>query len=301
MWYNCSMENFLVVERAYGNGSWSLYRGRDRIFAASFGAGLPRAPEWFADVVAGLASVGVSPQSLDAVLAGTGPGSFSGIRSVIAALQGLALPRAIPVLGLSSAAALARATALACGARTVAVVGDARRGTLWSLVCDVSSAGDLAYRAPSVPSSQPPVSCSTLQPFNLSPPAELSAAIPPGSLIVSPERARTLREGLDPGICAVGVFVREDPEGKRFALDGLETENDAFPAGANPADSLEAWETGEIRDGVFVPDMVFRRSFRYPSLTLSLKEDPAKIRAVMTTDAAGKRRAFARPEEAGED
>ena len=190
MWYNCSMENFLVVERAYGNGSWSLYRGRDRIFAASFGAGLPRAPEWFADVVAGLASAGVSPQSLDAVLAGTGPGSFSGIRSVIAALQGLALPRAIPVLGLSSAAALARATALACGARTVAVVGDARRGTLWSLVCDVSSAGDLAYRAPSVPSSQPPVSCSTLQPFNLSPPAELSAAIPPGSLIVSPERAR---------------------------------------------------------------------------------------------------------------
>ena len=98
-----------------------------------------------------------------------------------------------------------------------------------------------------------------------------------------------------------GFFVREDPEGKRFALDGLETENDAFPAGANPADSLEAWETGEIRDGVFVPDMVFRRSFRYPSLTLSLKEDPAKIRAVMTTDAAGNRRAFARPEEAGED
>ena len=36
---------------------------------------------------------------------------------------------------------------------------------------------------------------------------------------VSPERARTLREALDPGICAVGVFVREEPEAVAALLE----------------------------------------------------------------------------------
>jgi tRNA threonylcarbamoyl adenosine modification protein YeaZ len=194
------MEKLLVVERAYGNGSWALYDGRDRIACGLFGAGLPRAPEWFADVVAGLSAAGVAPQSLDVLLAGTGPGSFSGIRSVLAALQGLALPRGIPVLGLSSAAAIARAATQKHGADVVAVVGDARRGTLWSAVYGAPEAGSQflvpgsRFSVPgsrfSVPSSQflvPDTNPSTLQPFNLSTPAELPQAIPQGALVVSPE------------------------------------------------------------------------------------------------------------------
>jgi len=214
------MEKLLVVERAYGNGSWALYDGRDRIAGGGFGAGLPRAPGWFAEVVAGLSAVGVVPQSLDVLLAGTGPGSFSGIRSVLAALQGLALPRGIPVLGLSSAAALARSVALAHGAETVAVIGDARRGTLWSAVCDVAASGEVAYRGnvenveaplrgslnsveaplrgslnnvstsstPSTPSTPSTSSTpSTFSPFTLSTPAELPSAVPQGALVVSPE------------------------------------------------------------------------------------------------------------------
>ena len=180
------MEKLLVVERAYGNGSWALYDGRDRIASGLFGAGLPRAPEWFADVVAGLSNADVAPQSLDILLAGTGPGSFSGIRSVLAALQGLALPRGIPVLGLPSAAAIARAAARKHGADTVAVIGDARRGTLWSAVYRApeefgvqSSEFKVAASAPSAPS--------TLEPFTLSTPAELPQAIPQGALVVSPE------------------------------------------------------------------------------------------------------------------
>ena len=202
------MEKLLVVERAYGNGSWALYDGRDRIAGGGFGAGLPRAPGWFAEVVAGLSAVGVVPQSLDVLLAGTGPGSFSGIRSVLAALQGLALPRGIPVLGLSSAAALARSVALARGAETVAVIGDARRGTLWSAVCDVAASGEVAYRgnvenveaplrgslnsveAPlrgSLNNVSMPSTSSTFSPFTLSTPAELPSAVPQGALVVSPE------------------------------------------------------------------------------------------------------------------
>ena len=185
------MEKLLVVERAYGNGSWALYDGRERITSGLFGAGLPRAPEWFADVVAGLSAAGVAPHSLDVLLAGTGPGSFSGIRSALAALQGLALPRGIPVLGLASAAAIARAVAGKYSADVVAVVGDARRGTLWSAVYDRAPEGGSQFL---VPGSQLPVGAtvsdtnpSTFQPFNLSTPAELPSAVPQGALVVSPE------------------------------------------------------------------------------------------------------------------
>ena len=186
------MEKLLVVERAYGNGSWALYDGRDRIASGLFGAGLPRAPEWFADVVAGLSAAGVAPQSLDILLAGTGPGSFSGIRSVLAALQGLALPRGIPVLGLASAAAIARAAARKHGADVVAVVGDARRGTLWSAVYDRApeefrvSSFELPVAATNCSTVQLS-NCPTVQPFDLSTPAELPQAVPQGALVVSPE------------------------------------------------------------------------------------------------------------------
>ena len=178
------MEKLLVVERAYGNGSWALYDGRDRIASGRFGAGLPRAPEWFADVAAGLSAAGVAPQSLDILLTGTGPGSFSGIRSVLAALQGLSLPRGIPVLGLPSAAAIARAAALKHGAEVVAIVGDARRGTLWCAVYDRAQ-GNLRFQISDFKGVA--ANSSTLQPFNLSPPSELPAAVPKGALVVSPE------------------------------------------------------------------------------------------------------------------
>ena len=78
---------------------------------------------------------------------------------------------------------------------------------------------------------------------------------------------------------------------------GLETEHPAFPKNGTPADHLEAWETGRIEDGVFYTDQGFRRSFRYPELVTSLRTDPDQVRAVMTTDAAGRRRVFVRKAE----
>ena len=77
----------------------------------------------------------------------------------------------------------------------------------------------------------------------------------------------------------------------RFRMDGLGVENPAFPARATPFDSLEAWETGVIEDGVFRAEQSFRRSFRYPVLQQTLKTDKP-VSAVMTTDASGIRRAY---------
>ena len=94
-------------------------------------------------------------------------------------------------------------------------------------------------------------------------------------------------------ICPCGgpAELLAENEEDRFRLDGLEVTHPAFPARTTPLDNLEAWETGTIEDGVFRADQTFRRSFRYPELTSSLKTE-TPVSAVMTTDAAGIRRAY---------
>ena len=94
-------------------------------------------------------------------------------------------------------------------------------------------------------------------------------------------------------ICPCGgpAELLAENEEDRFRLDGLEVTHPAFPARPTPLDNLEAWETGTIEDGVFRADQTFRRSFRYPELTSSLKTE-TPVSAVMTTDAAGIRRAY---------
>ena len=94
-------------------------------------------------------------------------------------------------------------------------------------------------------------------------------------------------------ICPCGSkaeLLAENEEG-RFRVDGLEVSNPAFPARTSPLDNLESWETGTLEDGVFRAEQCFRRSFRYPELQQALKTD-SPVTAVMTTDAAGIRRAF---------
>ena len=59
---------------------------------------------------------------IDAVAFGAGPGSFTGLRIACALAQGLALPRALPVLGVSTLEALAEES----GAHRVVACLDAR-------------------------------------------------------------------------------------------------------------------------------------------------------------------------------
>ena len=122
---------------------------------------------------------------------------------------------------------------------------------------------------------------------------------------VNPEAVAVAANRLKPEnltvICPVGKGKAElltgEEEG-RFEMGGLEMTHPAFPAKANPADNLESWETGQIEDGVFHVEQSFRRSFRYPELVRSLKMDPQAVKAIMTTDAAGIRRAWQRTGEA---
>jgi tRNA threonylcarbamoyladenosine biosynthesis protein TsaB len=54
-----------------------------------------------------LQSVDAVPDDIEALVVGTGPGSFTGIRLGIAAARGFALARDVPVAGVSTLAALA--------------------------------------------------------------------------------------------------------------------------------------------------------------------------------------------------
>ena len=94
-------------------------------------------------------------------------------------------------------------------------------------------------------------------------------------------------------ICPCGgkAELLAENEGDRFRMDGLAVDHPAFPARTTPLDNLECWETGSIEDGVFRTEQSFRRSYRYPEIQQTLKTEKP-VSAVMTTDAAGIRRAF---------
>ncbi len=94
-------------------------------------------------------------------------------------------------------------------------------------------------------------------------------------------------------ICPCGgkAELLAENEAGRFRMDGLAVSCPAFPARTTPFDNLEAWDAGVIENGVFRAEQSFRRSFRYPELQQSLKTEKP-VSAVMTTDAAGIRRAF---------
>ena len=178
------MRYMLVVERSVAPGSWALYRDGDVLAARPFGAAEPRAPAWVAELMGGLAALDVAPSALTSLVVGTGPGSFSGIRAAIAALQGLALPRAIPLFGLPSAAGLADGYLRRTGQSCVAVVGDARRHRLWCAVYRRSPDGALRLAATGAPPAH------AGDDFVLCELATLGGLVPPDARIVTPDGAR---------------------------------------------------------------------------------------------------------------
>lgn len=77
-----------------------------------------------------LAEAGLARKGLDAIAVGRGPGAFTGVRLAVSVAQGLALALDIPVLPVSSLAALAM-QAPANGAAVLAAI-DARRGEIYA-------------------------------------------------------------------------------------------------------------------------------------------------------------------------
>jgi tRNA threonylcarbamoyladenosine biosynthesis protein TsaB len=75
---------------------------------------------------------GVGWDGLERIAVGVGPGGFTGLRIGIASARALAQARGLPLVPVSSLAALATGAAEAGGAPVVAAVIDARRGEVFA-------------------------------------------------------------------------------------------------------------------------------------------------------------------------
>lgn len=86
-----------------------------------------------------LAEAGITRKQLDAIAVGRGPGAFTGVRLAISVAQGMALALDVPVLPVSSLAALAM-QAPRNGAAILAVI-DARREEVYAGEFQFNEAG----------------------------------------------------------------------------------------------------------------------------------------------------------------
>ncbi|UVK78926.1 MAG: N(6)-L-threonylcarbamoyladenine synthase, TsaB subunit [Sodalis sp. Ffu] len=78
-----------------------------------------------------LAEAGIALKNLDLLVFGRGPGSFTGVRIGIGIAQGLALGADLPLVGVSTLAALAQAAWRLTSARQVLTAIDARMGEVY--------------------------------------------------------------------------------------------------------------------------------------------------------------------------
>lgn len=113
---------YLGIELSTTRGSVAVAtQDGEVLFEAEFGAGRSHNALLFEPLRVALAAAG---ERLAGIVVGTGPGSYTGVRIGIAAAQGVALSRHVPVAGVSSL--------LAWGdQKDYGVVGDARRGRLY--------------------------------------------------------------------------------------------------------------------------------------------------------------------------
>lgn len=163
----------IAIERSTAFGSAALFSEEGvLVFSVSDSHGAHG--DAYGLVASLLEKSGVPVSEITRFAVGIGPGSFSGIRSAIAVLGGLALPVGGKVEGVSSAAA---ADAVFRKdhpeAEEVAVVGDARRGHLW-----ISLFGNGSPTR------------NTIEDFRLVDRADVASFIPCHAAVVTPDRER---------------------------------------------------------------------------------------------------------------
>jgi tRNA threonylcarbamoyladenosine biosynthesis protein TsaB len=122
--------NLLAIETATEACSVALIHGQELIARSEI------APRRHTELVlpmadALLAEAGIDRHALDAIAVGRGPGAFTGVRLGVSLAQGMALGLDLPVITISSLAALALEAPAEDGAAILAVI-DARMGEIYA-------------------------------------------------------------------------------------------------------------------------------------------------------------------------
>ncbi|WP_458069789.1 tRNA (adenosine(37)-N6)-threonylcarbamoyltransferase complex dimerization subunit type 1 TsaB [Rhodanobacter sp. BL-MT-08] len=122
--------NILAIETATEACSVALIHGQDIIARSEI------APRRHTELVlpmadALLAEAGIGRHALDAIAVGRGPGAFTGVRLGVSLAQGMALALDLPVITISSLAALALESPEDADAAILAVI-DARMGEIYA-------------------------------------------------------------------------------------------------------------------------------------------------------------------------
>lgn len=207
----------MAADRSAGRSGLAVFKGGVAVCVKRWDVEPSRAPGWIAEAGQALSETGIEIGEIGRFICGLGPGSFSGIRACLAALQGMALPGGRPVCGVASAAALALGQAR--GVEAVTVAGDARRGRVWCVTYRADKA------AASVRLADGGAPSHTGDDFKLVAADDLAEAVPDGTLIVSPEWARLgqvlsetfpaerlVRQDVFPDVVDLGLLALSAPE-----------------------------------------------------------------------------------------
>ena len=85
-----------------------------------------------------LKEASITPAAIDTFAIGLGPGSFSGLRCALSAINGLSIPDKKRVYGITSTEVLAWQIMQETAKNSVMILGDARRGHIWYTCYDRS-------------------------------------------------------------------------------------------------------------------------------------------------------------------
>ena len=146
----------LALDRSTALASAALFRDGALVRSAEAASRTRGDCDVAALAASALEGSGAGFADLGAFAVGLGPGSFSGVRSALAFLDGLALPSGAEIIGVASSAAIAwthlRDTAPGSAAF---VIGDARRDTLWLARYERAEGDGAPLRETQAPSALP--------------------------------------------------------------------------------------------------------------------------------------------------
>ena len=160
----------LALELSSRRGSTALISGHEILAEETWDEKDFRGQHVFRVLPNLLRNASLSLDSIDVFAVGRGPGSYSGMRVAITAAQAFALPGRKTVYTVSSGEALAQEVVDSGATSPVAIVGDARRGTIWFGIFQIGNQ-----------------ILTQVKPWAVIEPNSLAAELPPGTVVVSPD------------------------------------------------------------------------------------------------------------------